>query len=75
MIEEVLMKVKRLRRKPDYSVRTALVYCGKLSKQVEAEGYFDKIVDAKDRLFCCCGCQKTNMLKVGGWRECRCSQC
>ena len=50
VIEEVLTKVKRLRRNPDYSVRTALVYCGKLSKQVEAEGYFDKIVDAKDLL-------------------------
>ena len=52
VIEEVLTKVKRLRRDPDYSVRTALVYCGKLSKQVEAEGYFDKIVDAKDLLEC-----------------------
>ena len=50
VIEEVLTKVKRLRRNPDYSVRTALVYCGKLSKQVEAEGYFDKIVDANELL-------------------------
>ena len=50
VIEEVLAKVKRLRRNPDYSIRTALVYCGNLSRQVEAEGYFDKIVDANGLL-------------------------
>lgn len=50
VIDEVTAKVRRLRYRPGLSVRTALVYCGKLSRQVEAEGYFDKIVDAEDLL-------------------------
>lgn len=47
VIDEVVAKVKRLKYSPDFSVRTALVYCGRLSRQVEAEGYFDKIINAE----------------------------
>lgn len=53
VIDEVVTKVKRLKRRPDFSVRTALVYCGHLSRQVEAEGYFDKVINADDLLSVC----------------------
>ena len=50
VIDEVAEKVKRLgigRRVP---VRTALVYSGHLSPAVEADGFFDAVVDAADIL-------------------------
>ena len=51
VIEEVEQKRSRLGVPSDKSVRLALVYDGKLSAPVEAEGYFDSIVDAKSLLW------------------------
>ncbi len=42
--DEVEAKVKALELPRDVSVRTALVYEGRLSPGVEADGYFDSIV-------------------------------
>lgn len=50
IIDEVSRKVANLKTRPGISVRTALVYCGELSKAVPAEGYFDVIVPARDLL-------------------------
>ena len=46
VIDEVSQKVRRLGVRQETSVRTALVYVGRLSPAVEAEGYFDAVVDA-----------------------------
>lgn len=46
VVDEVREKVRRLRVPSDKSVRTALVYVGELAKTVEAEHYFDFVVDA-----------------------------
>ena len=50
VIEEVATKIKRLKFNPEFSIRTGLVYCGRLSQQVEAEGYFDRIINADSLL-------------------------
>ena len=50
VIDEVAEKVKRLGVGRRVSMRTALVYSGRLSPSVEAEGYFDAVVDAADIL-------------------------
>ena len=47
VIDEVEEKVRRLGIRRGISVRTALVHCGRLSPAVEAEGYFDAILDAE----------------------------
>ena len=44
VIDEMAEKVRRLPRRKDVSVRTALVYDGHLAPIVEADGYFDSIV-------------------------------
>ena len=44
VIDEVSEKVSKLAVSPGVSIRTALVYEGKLSPQVEAEGYFDLLL-------------------------------
>ena len=44
VIDEMAEKVRRLPRRKDISVRTALVYDGHLAPIVEADGYFDSIV-------------------------------
>ena len=46
VVDEVSQKVRRLGVRQETSVRTALVYVGRLSPAVEAEGYFDAVVDA-----------------------------
>lgn len=46
VVDEVAEKVKRLGIGRRASVRTALVYSGRLSPAVEAEGFFDAMVDA-----------------------------
>lgn len=46
VVDEVSQKVRRLGVRQGTSVRTALVYVGRLSPAVEAEGYFDAVVDA-----------------------------
>ena len=48
VIDEVAEKVKRLGLGRRVSVRTALVYSGHLSPAVEADGFFDAVVDAAD---------------------------
>ena len=48
VIDEVAEKVKRLGIGRRLSVRTALVYSGFLSPAVEADGYFDAVVDTAD---------------------------
>ena len=49
-LDEVAEKVRRLGIGRRMSVRTALVYSGRLSPAVEAEGFFDVIVDAASLL-------------------------
>lgn len=44
VIDEMVEKVKRLPKRRDMSVRTALVYEGRLAPIVEADGYFDAII-------------------------------
>ena len=44
VIDEVAEKVSSLPHRPGISVRTALVYEGRLAPIVEADGYFDAIV-------------------------------
>ena len=50
VVDEVSEKVKRLGIGRRASVRTALVYSGRLSPAVEAEGFFDAIVDVSSLL-------------------------
>ena len=47
IIGEVEAKVKALSLPRDISVRTALVYDGRLAPSVEADGYFDAIIPAE----------------------------
>ena len=44
--DEVERKAVRLPQRPGMSVRKVLVYEGRLSKEVEADGYFDFIIPA-----------------------------
>ena len=50
MWDEVRAKVDALEVSRDLSARTALVYDGSLSPSVEADRYFDFVVDAKSLL-------------------------
>ena len=50
VIEDVKEKVDALKAPRNMSVRTALVYDGNLSPVVEAERYFDFVLDAKSLL-------------------------
>ena len=50
IVDEVTEKVKRLAYDKNLSVRTALVYDGRLSPRVEADHFFDFVIPA-DRLF------------------------
>lgn len=52
IVDEVAEKVRRLRRRRDLSVRTALVYEGELAKTILADRYFDFIVPAEKLLGC-----------------------
>ena len=49
VMDEVMEKVRRLKVARDVSVRTALVYDGRLSPRIEAEHGFDVVIPA-DRL-------------------------
>jgi hypothetical protein len=49
VMEEVMEKVRRLKVSKGVSVRTALVYDGRLSPRIEAEHGFDVVIPA-DRL-------------------------
>ncbi len=48
--DEVAAKVKALALPRDISVRTALIYDGRLSPRVEAEGFFDSLISVSDLL-------------------------
>ena len=50
VIDEVEQKRRRLGVPSEKSVRLALVYDGRLAPSVEAEGFFDSIVDARTLL-------------------------
>lgn len=47
IVDEVRRKAKLLKRPREVSLRTAVVHAGEIARSVEAEGYFDAIVDAK----------------------------
>ena len=49
-MDEVAGKVRKLKHDRSLSIRTALVYDGKLSPAIESERYFDFVVDAKAML-------------------------
>ena len=51
VIEEVAEKVKRVRVPRGKTVKTALVYSGHLAPIVEAQGYFNAVIDMRDILF------------------------
>ena len=51
VVDEMDEKVGRIKRPRGVSVKTALVYDGHLAKTVEADGYFDAIIDIRDIVF------------------------
>ena len=51
VIEEVAEKVRRVRVPRGKTVKTALVYSGHLAPIVEAQGYFNAVIDMRDILF------------------------
>jgi hypothetical protein len=51
VIDEVAEKVKRVRMPRGKAVKTALVYSGHLAPIVEAQGYFNAVIDMRDILF------------------------
>ena len=51
VIDEVVEKVKRVRVPRGKTVKTALVYSGHLSPIVEAQGYFNAVIDIRDVVF------------------------
>jgi len=51
MEAELARKVARIKRPNGVSVKTALVYDGHLVKTVEADGYFDAVIDIRDIIF------------------------
>lgn len=51
IIEEVERKVDKIKPPKGVSIRTALVYAGHLAPIIEAEGYFDSIVEIESLLY------------------------
>ncbi len=51
VIDEVAEKVKRIRVARGKTIKTALVYSGHLAPIVEAQGYFNAVIDIRDILF------------------------
>lgn len=51
VIEEMMEKVRKVRVPRGKAIKTALVYCGHLAPVVEAEGYFNAVIDIRDVLF------------------------
>ena len=51
VVDEMDEKVGRIKRPRGVSIKTALVYDGHLAKTVEADGYFDAIIDIRDVVF------------------------
>jgi Holliday junction resolvase-like predicted endonuclease len=52
IMEEIAAKVQRLQVAKGVSIRTALVYDGKLSPQIEAEHGFDVLISASRLMEC-----------------------
>ena len=50
VVDEVLEKAKTLRKMTDASIRTALVYDGRLAKSIPSDGFFDFILPASKLL-------------------------
>ena len=48
VVDEMDDKISRIKRPRGVSVKTALVYDGHLAKTVEADGYFDAVIDIRD---------------------------
>ena len=44
-------KVRRVRIPRGKTVKTALIYSGRLAPIVEAQGYFNAVIDIRDMLF------------------------
>jgi hypothetical protein len=51
VVDEMEEKISRIRRPRGVSMKTALVYDGHLAKTVEADGYFDAVIDIRDVMF------------------------
>ena len=51
VVDEMDEKVSRIKRPRGVSMKTALVYDGHLAKTIEADGYFDAIIDIRDVMF------------------------
>ena len=51
VVDEMDEKVSRIKRPCGVSLKTALVYDGHLAKTVEADGYFDAVIDIRDVVF------------------------
>ena len=51
VIDEIDEKISRIKRPRGISLKTALVYDGHLAKTVEADGYFDAVIDIRDVMF------------------------
>ena len=51
VIDEMIEKVSRVRIPRGRAVKTALIYSGRLAPIVEAQGYFNAVVDVCDILF------------------------
>ncbi len=51
VVDEMDEKVSRIKRPRGVAVKTALVYDGHLAKSVEADGYFDAVIDIRDVVF------------------------
>ena len=51
VIDEVDEKIHRIKRRKGIAIKTALVYDGELAKTVDADGYFDAVIDIADIVF------------------------
>ena len=51
VIDEMVEKVRRVRVPRGKTVKTALIYSGRLAPIVEAQGYFNAVIDIRDMLF------------------------
>ena len=48
VIDEMEAKVNRIKRRKGIALKTALIYDGRLAKSVEADGYFDAVIDIRE---------------------------
>lgn len=50
VVADMAGKVGKIGKRPGKSLKTALVYCGSLHPSIEAEGYFDALIDVRSLL-------------------------